>query len=108
VIAGGKRGETGKAPEVPTHQRRSWWWQGGEDDGNTWLQIELQSSASLPLRPRGNVRSIIRVRVGVSIGLGLYITCTLSLYLPPCTSIYTPTRAQAIQHKILEFYIFHT
>jgi uncharacterized protein YunC (DUF1805 family) len=23
VTAGGKRGETGKAPEVPTHQRRS-------------------------------------------------------------------------------------
>jgi hypothetical protein len=53
------------------------------------------------------VRSTIRVYVGVSIRLGLYVTCTQSLYLPPCTFIYTPKRIQAIQHKILGFYIFH-
>jgi hypothetical protein len=31
------RGETGKAPEVPTHQRRSWWWRRRRRRWNTWL-----------------------------------------------------------------------
>jgi hypothetical protein len=46
------------------------------------------------------VRSIIRVHVGVCIRLGLYITYTPSLYLPPCTPIYTPIRVKSIQHGI--------
>jgi hypothetical protein len=71
VTAGGKRGETGKAPEVPTHQRRSWWWHGVEDDKSARLQIQSQSFASLSLRPRGKFRSIIQVRVGVEDRLGL-------------------------------------
>jgi hypothetical protein len=99
VTAGVKRRETGKAPEVPTHERRSWWWHGEEDNKSARLQIQSQSSASLPLRLRGNVRSTIRVRIGVGIRLGLYVTCTPSLYLPPCTSIYTPTRSKQYNTK---------
>jgi hypothetical protein len=43
VTAGGKRWETGKAPEVPSHQRCSWRWQGGED---------FKSSRNDPLHSR--------------------------------------------------------
>jgi hypothetical protein len=66
---------------------------------------EGYNNLDVSFRARG-VRSIIRVRVGVSIRLGLCITCTPSLYLSPCTSIYTPTRVQAIQHKILGILYF--
>jgi hypothetical protein len=102
------RGETGKASEMLTHQKSSWWWYGEVDDKSTRLQIQSQTSASLPLQLRGDDRSIIGVHVWVSIRLGLYITCTPSLYLPPCTSIYTPTMVQSMQHKILGFYIFQS
>jgi hypothetical protein len=57
-------------------------------------QIQSQSSASLPLRLRRNVRSIIRVCVGVSIRPGLYITCTLSLYLPRVLLYIPPQRSK--------------
>jgi hypothetical protein len=64
------------------------------------IYLASHSSTSSPIYVLLHlVRSIICVCIGVSIRLGLYITCTSNIYLPPCTSIYTLTRVQAIQHK---------
>jgi hypothetical protein len=62
VTTGGKREDAPEEDAVtvlgarPIHERRSWWWQGGENDGNARLQVQLQSFVSLLLRLRGNVR----------------------------------------------------
>jgi hypothetical protein len=56
VTAWGKRREAAEGHTITDQSRRTRWWHRIEDDKSMRLQILSQSSASLPLQLRGNVR----------------------------------------------------